>query len=180
MGRRRLEAPPGAQKVSPPSVWRVRRVFGESPMSHRSPSLGFACYSTGNSEESLTGFFAVFGVMGGTASPTARPHPRSLTGAPPETPRSTSDPVRGTTVRLPRVSGAARGRVGCRVGGTGGQRLDGLGCQAGFGGVAETREAGKGPEPGHRLARDPSGQPRNHSIGKSDEPGLALSGLGNK
>jgi hypothetical protein len=60
------------------------------------------------------------------------------------------------------------------MGGTGGQRLDGLGCQAEFGWVAKTREAGKGPEPGHRWARDPSGQPSNHSIGKSDEPGLAL------
>jgi hypothetical protein len=30
----------------------------------------------------------------------------------------------------------------CRVGGTGGQRLDDLGCQAGFGWVAETRETG--------------------------------------
>jgi len=70
--------------------------------------------------------------------------------------------------------GAARGRVGCRVGGAGGQRLDGLGCKAGFGWVAETRPAGKGPEPGHRSARDPSGQPSNHSIGESDEPGFAL------
>src|SRR5450631_1485094 len=64
------------------------------------------------------------------------------------------------TVRLRRVSGEARGRVGCRVGGTGGQRLDGLGCQAGFGWVAETRETDKGPAPGHRLARDPPGTPR--------------------
>jgi hypothetical protein len=31
----------------------------------------------------------------------------------------------------------------------------GLGCQAGFGWVAETREAGNGPEPGHRLAPRP-------------------------
>ena len=62
------------------------------------------------------------------------------------------------------------------MGGTGGQGLDGLGRQAGFGRVAETREAGKGPEPGHRLARDPSGQPSNPSIEKSDEPGLALLG----
>ena len=35
----------------------------------------------------------------------------------------------------------ARGTVGGRVGGTGGQRLDGLGCQAGFGWLAETRKA---------------------------------------
>src|ERR1019366_7896365 len=56
--------------------------------------------------------------------------------------------------------------------GTGG--LDGLGCQTGFGWVAETRETGKGPEPGHRLARDPSGEPSNPSIGKSDEPGFGF------
>ena len=34
-----------------------------------------------------------------------------------------------------------------------GQRLDGLGRHTGFGWVAETRGAGKGPEPGHRWAR---------------------------
>ena len=51
-----------------------------------------------------------------------------------------------------------------------GQRLDGLGCQAGFGWVAETRETAKGLEPGYRLARDTSGKPSNHAIGESDEP----------
>ena len=55
-----------------------------------------------------------------------------------------------------------------------GQRLGCLGRQAAFGRVAETRETGKGPEPGHRLARDPSGDPSHHSIGKRDEPGFAL------
>jgi hypothetical protein len=40
------------------------------------------------------------------------------------------------------MSGEARGRVGCTVGGTGGQRLDGLASQAGFGWVAKTRAAG--------------------------------------
>jgi len=50
------------------------------------------------------------------------------------------------------------------------RRLGYWGRQAGFGGVAETRATGKGPEPGHRLARDPSGKPSNHSIGKSHEP----------
>jgi hypothetical protein len=46
--------------------------------------------------------------------------------------------------------GEAMGRLWCRVGGTGGQRLDGLGRQARFGWVAETRDTGKGPEPGLR------------------------------
>jgi hypothetical protein len=49
-----------------------------------------------------------------------------------------------------------------------------LGRKAGLGWVAETRETGKGPELGHRLARDPSGKFSNPSIGKSDEPGIAL------
>ena len=66
-------------------------------------------------------------------------------------------------------SGAAIVTVWCRVGGTGGQRLDGLGCQAGFGWVAEARETGKGSEPAHRLARDPSGKP--------SKPGNAQSGF---
>ena len=39
----------------------------------------------------MWGFFAVFGGMGGTASPTARSHLRSPTVAPPEPHRSTSD-----------------------------------------------------------------------------------------
>ena len=47
--------------------------------------------------------------------------------------------------------------------------LDDWGCQAGLGWAAETREKDKGPEPGHCLARDPSGKPSNHSIGESDE-----------
>src|ERR1035441_7341503 len=46
--------------------------------------------------------------------------------------------------------------VWCGVGGTGGRRLGCLGRQAGFGWIAEARETGKGPEPGHRLALDPA------------------------
>jgi hypothetical protein len=49
----------------------------------------------------------------------------------------------------------------------------GLGCQAGFGEAGETRETGKGREPEHRLAGDPSGKPGNHSIGNSKEPRLS-------
>src|ERR1022692_1350680 len=49
---------------------------------------------------------------------------------------------------------AALHGAGLEEPGTGG--LDGLGCQTGFGWVAETRETGKGPEPGHRLALDPA------------------------
>jgi hypothetical protein len=41
------------------------------------------------------------------------------------------------------ASGASRGRVRCRVGGTGGQRLDGLGCQAGFGWVSPRSAGGE-------------------------------------
>jgi len=59
-------------------------------------------------------------------------------------------------VRLRGSSGAARETVWCRVGRIGGQRLGCLGRQAGSGGVAETRETGKGPKPGHPLAPDPS------------------------
>jgi hypothetical protein len=44
------------------------------------------------------------------------------------------------------------------------------GAKLGFGWVAQARETGKGPEPGHRLARDPSGKPSNPSIAKSEEP----------
>jgi hypothetical protein len=40
--------------------------------------------------------------------------------------------------------------------------------------IAENRETGKKPEPGHRWARDPSGKPSNPSIGKSDEPGFGF------
>jgi len=40
--------------------------------------------------------------------------------------------------------------------GKGSQRLGCFGRQAGFGGVAETRETRKRPEPGHRLKPDPS------------------------
>jgi hypothetical protein len=41
--------------------------------------------------------------------------------------------------------------VGCRVGGTGGQRFGCLGRRAGFGWAAQTRDTGKRPKPGHRL-----------------------------
>src|ERR1035437_1734553 len=99
--------------------------------------------------------------MGGTASPTARSYLRSPTVTPPETPRSTSD--RRSEV-LRGVSGASRGRVWSRVGGTEGQRLDGLGCQAGFGWVAETRETGRGPEPGHRFRWHCQGNGLQHSL----------------
>src|ERR1017187_6814458 len=51
-----------------------------------------------------------------------------------------------------------------------GQRLGCLGRQAGSEWVAETRETGKGPEPGRRLAHDPSGEPSNRSIENSEEP----------
>ncbi len=102
-------------------------------------------------------------------------HLRRPTGAPPETPRSTSNP--GLEV-LRGVSGGAHARVSCRIGGTGGHRHNGLGCQAGFGWVAQTRETANGPESGQRLARDPSGKPSNPSIGKSDKPGFASKGLG--
>ena len=117
------------------------------------------------------GIFAAFAGTGGAASPTARSHLRRPTVASPEPPRSTSV---WATEGLRGGSGEARGRVRCKVGGIAGQRLGGLGRQAGFGWVAETRETGKGPEPGHRLAREPSGKPSNPSIGKSDEPGFAL------
>jgi hypothetical protein len=106
-----------------------------------------------------------------------RPLPSAHTAiAPPETPRSTLDPDRGYYGESPgRPAGGIvqdwRNR---------GQRLGCLGRQAGFGWVAETRATGKGPEPGHRLARDASGKTSHPCIGKSDEPGLALSGLGNK
>ena len=59
----------------------------------------------------------------------------------------------------------------------GGHSLGCLGRQAGFEWVAETRETGKGPEPGRRWARDPPGTHSNPSNGKSDEPGLVLYGL---
>jgi hypothetical protein len=61
-------------------------------------------------------------------------------------------------VRLRGGSGAARRTVWCRVGGTGRQKLGCLGRQAVFGGVAERRETGEGPELGHRLAPDPSAE----------------------
>ena len=48
----------------------------------------------------------------------------------------------GTTARQRRGSGEARATVECMVGGTGGQGLDCLERQAGFGQVAETRETG--------------------------------------
>ena len=75
---------------------------------------------------------------------------------------------------LRRGSLEVRVRVRCGAGGTGGQRLGGLGYQAGFGWATEMRETGKAPEPGHRLARDVSGKPSSHSIGRSDKPGFAL------
>jgi hypothetical protein len=37
------------------------------------------------------------------------------------------------------------------------------------------REMGRGPESRHRLARDPSRKPSDHSIGKSNELGFAPS-----
>ena len=93
------------------------------------------------------------------------PQPLAHTAvAPPETPRSPSD--RGSE-GLRGVSGASRGRVWCRVGGIGSQRLGCLGRQGGSGWVAETRETGK--RPGHRLAHDPSGKPSNHFIENSEE-----------
>ena len=52
--------------------------------------------------------------------------------------------------------GVARGAVGCRVGGIGGQRLDGLGCQAGFGWVPQTRE-----EPQRSRLSDPQNPSNN-------------------
>jgi hypothetical protein len=52
--------------------------------------------------------------------------------------------IEGTTARIRRGSGAARGTVWGRVGGIGGQWLGGFGCQAGFGEVARTR--GTGPK----------------------------------
>ena len=57
---------------------------------------------------------------------------------------------------LPWGSGGTRGTVWCMVAEIGGRRLGCLGRQAGFGGGAETRETGKRPQPGHRLAPDPS------------------------
>jgi hypothetical protein len=79
---------------------------------------------------------------GGTASPTARSCLRSPIGAPPEPHRSTSDSNQ-------RYYGEAPGWPAGRSG-------------AGW--------RNRGPEPGHRLARDPSGKPSNPSIGKSDKP----------
>jgi hypothetical protein len=52
--------------------------------------------------------------------------------------------IRGATASVRGGSGAARRMVGGRVGGIGGQWLGGLGRQAGFGEVAETRETGQG------------------------------------
>jgi hypothetical protein len=83
------------------------------------------------------------------------PHLPLISVAPPEPHRGLtvvpSIRIEGTTVRL--RWGPRQGLVkGWR---TGGQELDCLGCQAGFGWVAETREARQGPELGHRLARDP-------------------------
>ena len=83
------------------------------------------------------------------------PHLPLISVAPPEPHRSLtvvpSIRIEGTTVRL--RWGPREGLVqGWR---TGGQELDCLGCQAGFGWVAETRETRQGPELGHRLARDP-------------------------
>jgi hypothetical protein len=52
-------------------------------------------------------------------------------------------------------SGVVRGRVRCRARGTGDLRFDGLGCQNGFGWVAEPRETGKRPgkaSPSHLKA----------------------------
>jgi hypothetical protein len=53
------------------------------------------------------------------------------------------------------------GGPGAGLEGTEDQRPDGLGRQAGFGWVAQTREMVKGPAPGHRWARDLLGQPSN-------------------
>src|ERR1035441_1346455 len=91
--------------------------------------------------------------MGGTASPTAL-----SPVAPWEPPRSTSD---SNQRYYGEDTGRPAGRSGAGFGGTGGQRLDCLGRQAGFGWVAATRQTGNGPEPGHRLARDPSVEPDN-------------------
>src|ERR1035438_9674786 len=93
--------------------------------------------------------------MVGIAFPNARSYLHSSTGDPPDPHRSTSD--RGSEV-LRGGSGGGRGTVWGRVGAIGGQRLDQLGRQAGFGGGAETRGTGKGPEPGHPLTPDPSAE----------------------
>ena len=71
--------------------------------------------------------------------------PAHASVAPPETPRRLAV---DNKCYLRRVSG------GGLVQGWSNKGLDGLGRQAGFGWVAERRETGKGPEPGHRLARD--------------------------
>ena len=96
-------------------------------------------------------------------------------GASREPPRSTSDwqseVLRGGSLEAP-VRPAGGSGAGWEE--PGGQRMRYLGCQAGLGWVTETRETGKGPELGHRLARDPSGKPSKPSIGKSDEPGVGL------
>ena len=78
-----------------------------------------------------TGFFAVFGVMGGIEPPACLDL-QSIIGASREPHRSTS--VSRTEV-LRRGSREARGRVGWRVGGIGCQRLGCLRSRPGFGGA---------------------------------------------
>src|ERR1035441_302754 len=83
---------------------------------------------------------AVFGIMVGTASPTARSYLHGPTGAPPG-----------------RLRGVSRDGRGGRVGGIG------------------------GAEPGHRVARDPSGRPGNHAVAAgilpAVEPGILPGGM---
>ena len=55
--------------------------------------------------------------------------------------------------------------------GTGGSAV--WGAKVGFGRVARTRETGKGPQAGQRLARDPSGKSSNHFIGYDEGPFLS-------
>ena len=112
---------------------------------------------------------------------TQPPAPTSV--APWESRRSTLDPDRGYYGEAP-VRPA--GRFGAGVGGigAGGSAVWG---QAGSGWATETRETGKRPEPGHRLARDPSGKPSNLrrkqrrtlSLPPSSEPGPCAVGSGN-
>src|SRR5664279_3877330 len=104
-------------------------------------------------------------------------------GGPPSSGNSTNQSAKARAITTNSnsnpVNEIARLLTWCRVAGKEGQRVGGLRCQAGFGWIAETREAGKKPDPGHRLAWEPSGKPSDPSIGKRAQPGFALYGLGN-
>src|ERR1035437_3670173 len=59
--------------------------------------------------------------------------------------------------------GASRGRIWCRVGGIGARSSAVWGAKLGSDGSPRRGRQVKGQSRGHRLARDPSGTPSNHS-----------------